>query len=208
MSGPLARLWRCCLGALCLLLLALGSGGAEAAMSGTRANATVVGPVIGWGSNSRGQLGANPSARIARPMLVNDLGDVIAVAAGADHSLALLRDGTVRAWGANDAGQLGDGTTFSRALPVVVGGWRMSLPSPRVVSSASLYGVMRAFPNPLDKQVVDVRALPSALRQGWRGEGMSPSVLLPALAQPVPHPPGLVRTSAATPQVRLGNALE
>ncbi len=122
MSRPLAYLRRCYLGALWLLLLAFGFGSAQATVSDERATVAVVGPVIGWGANTRGQLGTNPSARIARPMLVNELGGVIAVAAGADHSLALLRDGTVRAWGANDAGQLGDGTTLSRALPVIVEG--------------------------------------------------------------------------------------
>ncbi len=111
----------CFLGALCLSLLLLPVGSAHAtARVGT--DLAVTGPVIGWGSNTRGQLGVNPSTRIARPVPVNDLGYVIALAAGVDHSLALLRDGTVRAWGANDAGQLGDGTTLSRGLPVAVDG--------------------------------------------------------------------------------------
>ncbi len=45
---------------------------------------------------------------------------VVAVAAGGQHSLALLDDGTVLAWGANDHGQLGDGTTDSHNSPVRV----------------------------------------------------------------------------------------
>jgi alpha-tubulin suppressor-like RCC1 family protein len=45
---------------------------------------------------------------------------VVAVSAGASHSLALRADGTVVAWGLNDHGQLGDGTTLSRSAPVQV----------------------------------------------------------------------------------------
>ena len=50
-------------------------------------------PVIAWGNNSEGQ------ARV--PSLEN----VIAVAAGAEHSLALTSAGTVVAWGDNTSGQ-------------------------------------------------------------------------------------------------------
>jgi VCBS repeat-containing protein len=47
----------------------------------------------------------------------------IAVAAGGEHTLGLLADGTVRAWGRNDAGQLGDGIRLlSSATPVPVPG--------------------------------------------------------------------------------------
>jgi hypothetical protein len=42
------------------------------------------------------------------------------VAAGADHTLALRRDGTVWAWGSNAYGQLGDGTTVTRTTPIQV----------------------------------------------------------------------------------------
>ncbi len=45
-----------------------------------------------------------------------------AVAAGADHSLALEADGTVWAWGKNTNGQLGDGTTTNHTVPAPVTG--------------------------------------------------------------------------------------
>ena len=38
------------------------------------------------------------------------------------HSLAVLRDGTVRAWGWNGTGTLGDGTLVDRPSPVAVRG--------------------------------------------------------------------------------------
>ncbi len=44
-----------------------------------------------------------------------------AVAAGADHSVALKADGSLWAWGENDRGQLGDGTDTDRAVPTRIG---------------------------------------------------------------------------------------
>jgi alpha-tubulin suppressor-like RCC1 family protein len=45
---------------------------------------------------------------------------VSSVAAGSNHNLALISDGTVRAWGDNSGGELGDGTTTQRNSPVQV----------------------------------------------------------------------------------------
>jgi alpha-tubulin suppressor-like RCC1 family protein len=45
---------------------------------------------------------------------------VTALAAGGDHTCALLEDRTVRCWGKNDSGQLGDGTTNDAIIPVAV----------------------------------------------------------------------------------------
>ena len=49
---------------------------------------------------------------------VPGLSGVTAVAAGDDHSLALLSNGTVMAWGDGQQGQLGNGGTDSSAVPV------------------------------------------------------------------------------------------
>src|SRR5207344_1027560 len=46
--------------------------------------------------------------------------DVVAVAAGSSHSVALKADGSVWTWGNNLAGQLGDGTTIERHTPTRV----------------------------------------------------------------------------------------
>lgn len=51
-----------------------------------------------------------------------DLTDVVKVASGVGHALALKSDGTVWAWGENSDGRLGDGTLIDRSLPVFVGG--------------------------------------------------------------------------------------
>ncbi len=54
------------------------------------------------------------------PVQVSDLDNVIAVAAGFDHSLALKSDGTVWVWGGNSIGQLGDGTNTYKSNPVQI----------------------------------------------------------------------------------------
>jgi alpha-tubulin suppressor-like RCC1 family protein len=84
------------------------------------------GTVTAWGENGFGQLGnatAGVDSLIAVP--VNGLGEVTQVAAGGNHALALLRNGTVMAWGYNAFGQLGDGKTGyenSSDVPVPVSG--------------------------------------------------------------------------------------
>jgi alpha-tubulin suppressor-like RCC1 family protein len=70
-----------------------------------------------WGGNGQGQLGLGDTASRAAPAAVPGLPALQAIAAGADHSLALAADGSVWAWGSNRAGALGDGSLNGRALP-------------------------------------------------------------------------------------------
>lgn len=69
------------------------------------------GTVWAWGDNSEGQLGNNRSdlQKSPTPVQVSDLTNVVAVAAGGAHSLALKKDGTVWGWGNNEYGQGGFG---------------------------------------------------------------------------------------------------
>lgn len=79
------------------------------------------GTVWAWGDDSNYQLGNRGVVYSSHtPVQVDSLSDVIAVAAGLFHSLALKSDGTVWAWGYNGKGQLGDGTTTDRNTPVQV----------------------------------------------------------------------------------------
>jgi alpha-tubulin suppressor-like RCC1 family protein len=95
------------------------------------------GSVWAWGRGDSGQLGIGPlpvvnfktrSARVEPyvpyPVRIPDLGDVTAIGAGDEHSLALMKDGTVRAWGSNKYGQIGDGTSTNRDRPFTVPGVR------------------------------------------------------------------------------------
>jgi alpha-tubulin suppressor-like RCC1 family protein len=80
------------------------------------------GSVRCWGANAAGQLGngAVSSGATSTPVAVTGVTIAIAVAAGRDHSCALLVTGRVQCWGANDRGQLGDGTTTASLAPVTV----------------------------------------------------------------------------------------
>jgi hypothetical protein len=80
----------------------------------------VDGSVWAWGANLQGQLGDVASTGSVWSMTqIDGLQDVVAVATGDYHSLALKRDGSVWAWGRN-LGQLGDGTAVNRGTPVRV----------------------------------------------------------------------------------------
>jgi alpha-tubulin suppressor-like RCC1 family protein len=89
------------------------------------------GTVMAWGEDLRGQLGpetapetcgegATPCSR--KPIPVPGLSNVVAIAGGYRHSLALLSNGTVMAWGENTTGELGNGTTTDSSTPVEVKG--------------------------------------------------------------------------------------
>jgi alpha-tubulin suppressor-like RCC1 family protein len=83
------------------------------------------GTVAGWGYNNHGQLGNASTVLATAPVAVDASGvlagrQVVAISAGAYHSLALCSDGGVAAWGFNGTGALGDGTITSRSVPVLV----------------------------------------------------------------------------------------
>jgi alpha-tubulin suppressor-like RCC1 family protein len=87
------------------------------------------GTVWAWGLNALGDMGdgitPGPFTTLpgrVTPAQVSGVTDVVAVAAGYGHNLALKADGTVWAWGFNGHGQLGDGTTETRTTPVQVSG--------------------------------------------------------------------------------------
>jgi alpha-tubulin suppressor-like RCC1 family protein len=77
------------------------------------------GTVWAWGANSFGQCGSGANPTLS-PTQVTGLADVIAVAAGDSHSMALKKDGTVWAWGLNSSGQFGNGTTSPNSSPTPV----------------------------------------------------------------------------------------
>lgn len=80
------------------------------------------GTVWMWGSNSSGQLG-NPYVNgFSRMVKVEGISDVVELAIGLAHTIALKEDGTVWAWGNNTQGQLGDNTFVSKSYPVRVSG--------------------------------------------------------------------------------------
>ena len=76
-----------------------------------------------WGDNEFGNLGIGTTANHSTPVQVHNLANVVAIAGGRDHSLAVRSDGTVWSWGWNQYGQVGDGTKGTNKLtPVQVTG--------------------------------------------------------------------------------------
>jgi alpha-tubulin suppressor-like RCC1 family protein len=83
------------------------------------------GAVYTWGNNEQGQLGLGDHGNVHLvPTEVPGVNEVVAVAAGSLHSLALSRDGTIMACGWNSSGQLGLGDTDDRDTFTVVAGLR------------------------------------------------------------------------------------
>jgi alpha-tubulin suppressor-like RCC1 family protein len=98
------------------------------------------GTVMSWGMNNSGELGDGSTSGpqsctfghpcSPTPVRVHGLRDVIAIAAGGEHALALLAGGTVMAWGNDTVGELGPTTAVQTCAdgypcsptPVAVGG--------------------------------------------------------------------------------------
>jgi alpha-tubulin suppressor-like RCC1 family protein len=81
-----------------------------------------------WGYNYSGQLGNSSNSGIdvanPTPKVVGGLTGVVQVVAGADHTCALLSNGTVSCWGGNGTGELGRNpiNQVPNPTPMVVGG--------------------------------------------------------------------------------------
>ncbi|MEX2237942.1 MAG: thrombospondin type 3 repeat-containing protein [Dehalococcoidia bacterium] len=128
------------------------------------------GTVLAWGSDDFGELGDDATfADQTTPVAVSGFAlpsdpDVLAIAAGFYHSLALLADGTLRAWGYDGNGELGDGgTNTSMGTPVPVSGFAVPA-DPDVVAIAAgdshslalpADGTLRAWGNDGDGQLGD-----------------------------------------------------
>src|SRR5262249_42605566 len=90
-----------------------------------------LGSVWAAGNNNGGQLGDGTTQQheflnsAPVPIPAEDLSALVAtvvtaIAAGAEHSVALGVDGTVWVWGWNNNGQLGDGSTKNRSTADLV----------------------------------------------------------------------------------------
>src|SRR3954466_16108036 len=72
-----------------------------------------------WGSNTWGQFGNGSNVSSTTPVHAGQgLHNVVAVACGRRHAVALLQDGSVWAWGSNNSGQLGNGSFQPSGVPV------------------------------------------------------------------------------------------
>jgi alpha-tubulin suppressor-like RCC1 family protein len=83
---------------------------------------TTTGLILGWGTNSAGQLSSVPFLQYTAATALNFVSGVTQFAAGIAHTLGYSPGGTVIAFGGNGSGQLGDGTMTNRYPPVTVVG--------------------------------------------------------------------------------------
>ena len=102
----------------------LSSGVVTLAAGGAHTCALLTGGAVKcWGANDWGQVGDNSTTTRLTPVDVAGLSSgVTAIAAGYDHTCALLTGGAVKCWGDNFWGQLGDNSTNSQFAPVDVAG--------------------------------------------------------------------------------------
>ncbi|NDA10496.1 MAG: hypothetical protein EBZ07_06585, partial [Verrucomicrobia bacterium] len=81
------------------------------------------GKVYGFGDNGSGQVGLGVSTMSIRTNTqIGSLSGITAIAAGAEHSLALNSSGNVYAWGRGNAGQLGYPTLSGTNQPRLISG--------------------------------------------------------------------------------------
>ena len=102
--------------------VAAGSRGVDQ-LAGFSLGIQTNGTLWAWGLNTNGQLGiGSTTAPQVIPVRVGSESNWFQVAAGATHTLALQRDGTLWAWGGNDFGQLGLGSKGTNvSMPTRVG---------------------------------------------------------------------------------------
>jgi alpha-tubulin suppressor-like RCC1 family protein len=103
-------------------VVGLGSGVKAMALGEHHSCALMAwGMVKCWGDNESGQLGDGTTEEKYSPVNVSGLeSGVAAIAAGGNHTCALMEIGGVKCWGENKEGQLGNGSTSNSNTPVDV----------------------------------------------------------------------------------------
>ena len=77
--------------------------------------------LVCWGKNSHGQLGDGSTTDKEAPIRVKEMPEnILSLAAGEQHTCAMLDDNSIMCWGMNNSGQLGIGSTQDSNVPVEV----------------------------------------------------------------------------------------
>jgi alpha-tubulin suppressor-like RCC1 family protein len=164
-SRRLARLARLArLGGCAALTLGL-AGMMAAAAAPAQARGTVI-PVLShvvasWGDNSFGELG---DGTLTTRSLYRDIAagsDVVQVATGRTHNLALRSDGIVFVWGANRFGQVGNGATSFSPVTVPV----------KIAGLAQVTGISAGWDSSLATETSGISAVTSVWAWGNNDDG-------------------------------------
>jgi alpha-tubulin suppressor-like RCC1 family protein len=119
----------------------LGLPGAVTAIAGGVEHSLALisdGTVWAWGGNDFGELGNGTIVNSSLPVKVVGLpGPVTAIAAGQDHSMALINDGSLWTWGSNTFGNLGNGQFPNSPVPVQV----IGLPAAVIAIAGNLHSM-------------------------------------------------------------------
>ncbi|MBJ6761721.1 chromosome condensation regulator RCC1 [Myxococcaceae bacterium JPH2] len=142
------------------------------------------GTVWTWGRNTYGTLGLGAADAVNHPTpeKVPGVENVVDIATGRDHVLAVHADGTVSAWGLDSAGQLGTGAISAEkqsAVPVKVKG----MTDARAVWANGLFGFVR-------------RADGTLMGWGQNGNGQLGLSDTKDKGTPTPSAPGLGRIAS------------
>jgi len=139
--------------------------------------------IIGWGYNAEGKF-TTPS----------DLTDIIAIAAGSFHNLALRSDGTVVAWGTNYHGQCDVPSDLSGVVAIAAGdAHSLALKSDGTVAAwgENAQGQCNVPSDLTDVVAIDAGQLHSLARKsdgtfvGWGNNGFDQITFPPGLAEVV-----------------------
>ncbi len=105
-------------------VVGLGSGVASvSAGSNFTCAVTTSGAAKCWGGNGSGRLGDNSTTNRLTPVDVVGLSSGVAsIAAGGNHTCAVMSSGAAKCWGDNYQGQVGDNSSTTRRTPVDVVG--------------------------------------------------------------------------------------
>jgi alpha-tubulin suppressor-like RCC1 family protein len=99
--------------------VAFDAVGSSAVASHALAIERKTGRVWAWGSNSACQLGPNADGAATMEFSIGIAGlpEIVEIAAGRGHSMAVDASGAVWCWGDNRSGQLGNGGNASSSTP-------------------------------------------------------------------------------------------
>lgn len=100
------------------------------------------GAVQCWGNNDTGQIGnGSTGGDISQPVAVSGISIAMAIAAGRDHSCAVMVNGSVQCWGSDTLGQLGNGLSAASASPVTVVG----IPNAKTIAAGASHTCITSF---------------------------------------------------------------